>query len=111
MHFFTTNPTVIADGGAYLKASAVTLAAYPILFITVFMMQGLKRPAYGLWIGIYRQIVAPIIVLHLLVVTFGWGLPGVWWGFSIVTWSAALFALWWGWRTTALQIAIQPLTC
>lgn len=98
MGVFTTNATVIAHGRNYLAASAFTLAAYPILFVTVFMMQGLKRPSYGLWIGIYRQIIAPLIVYHTLVFTLGWGLPGVWWGACIVNWSAALFALWWGWR-------------
>ncbi len=97
--FFTNNPAVIAHGRNYLTAAAFTLAAYPILFVTVFMMQGLKRPGYGLWVGIYRQMIAPIIVMQLLVFGLGWGLWGVWWGFCFVTWSAAIFALWWGWRT------------
>jgi Na+-driven multidrug efflux pump len=63
------------------------------------MMQGLKRPAYGLWIGVYRQVAAPILVFYTLAFVFGMGLSGVWWGILCVTWSAALFALWWGWRT------------
>jgi len=99
MRLFTTDSAVIRYGGDYLTASAVTLAAYPILFVTVFLMQGLKRPAYGLWMGIYRQVVAPILVVQTLVFTMGWGLWGVWWGVSFVSWSAAGFALWWGWRT------------
>lgn len=98
MRLFTDDPAVIAHGGDYLCAAAFTLAAYPILFVTVFMMQGLKRPGYGLWIGLYRQVAAPLIVLHTLVFTLGWGLRGVWWGVCLVTWSAGLFALWWGWR-------------
>ena len=99
--FFSKDPAVIAHGQNYLTAAAFTLAAYPILFVTVFMMQGLKRPAYGLWIGIYRQMVAPLIVIQMLAFGLGWGLWGVWWGFCFVTWSAALFALWWGYRTVA----------
>jgi putative MATE family efflux protein len=98
MRIFTENSAVIAHGRDYLSTAALTLAAYPILFATVFMMQGLKRPAYGLWIGLYRQIAAPMIVFHLLTFTFGWGLWGVWWGVCFVTWSAAIFAIWWGWR-------------
>jgi MATE family, multidrug efflux pump len=102
---FTTDAAVIAHGSNYLTAAAFTLAAYPILFVTVFMMQGLKRPGYGLWMGIYRQVLAPVFVFQTLVFTLGWGLWGVWWGFCFVTWSAALFALWWGWRTVNLQRA------
>lgn len=98
MRVFTNDVEIIREGGAYLRIAAITLAAYPILFVTVFLMQGLKRPAYGLWIGIYRQIAAPIAAYHTLAFTLGWGLGGIWWGMAMVTWSAALFALWWGWR-------------
>ncbi len=103
MGIFTDDADVISCGKRYLDIAALTLAAYPILFVTVFMMQGLKRPAYGLWIGIYRQMFAPVVVYHLLAFTLGWGLLGVWWGMFLVTWSAALFALWWGWRVVAKQ--------
>ncbi len=100
MRVFTNDPEVIRNGTLYLKAAAVTLAAYPILFVTVFMMQGLKRPGYGLWIGIYRQIAGPILAYQTLAFTLGWGLSGIWWGMVIVTWSAAVFTLWWGWRVS-----------
>ncbi len=98
MRLFTSDPAVIRHGRDYLLSASLTLAAYPILFVTVFAMQGIKRPAYGLWIGLYRQIAAPALVFHTLAFTFGWGLWGVWWGICLVTWSAALFALWWGSR-------------
>ncbi len=98
MRVFTDDPDVIRNGSRYLGAAAVTLAAYPILFVTVFMMQGLKRPGFGLWIGIYRQIVGPILIYQTLAFTLGWGLSGIWWGMAIVTWSAGIFTLWWGWK-------------
>ena len=98
MRIFTDDPDVIRIGARYLKAAAISLSAYPILFVTVFMMQGLKRPGYGIWIGLYRQIAGPILAYHTLVITLGWGLVGIWWGMLIVTWSAALFAMWWGWK-------------
>ena len=44
-------------------------------------------------IGIYRQLVAPVIVFHTLAFTIGWGLWGIWWGICFVTWSAALITL------------------
>ena len=98
MRMFSQDPIVIGHGRDYLLSSSLTLAAYPILFVTVFAMQGIKQPAYGLWMGLYRQFVAPVIVFYTLAFTLGWGLWGVWWGICIVTWSAAIFALGWGWR-------------
>lgn len=98
MRVFTDDPTVIAHGRDYLLSASLTLAAYPILFVTVFALQGLKRPTFGLWMGLYRQLVAPIIVFHTLTFVLGWGLWGVWWGVCIVTWSAAIFSLVWGWK-------------
>jgi putative MATE family efflux protein len=96
IRFFSSDPAIIAHGRDYLNIAALTLAAYPILFTTVFMMQGLKRSGYGLWMGLYRQVAAPIIVFYLLAITLGWGLWGIWWGACAITWSAALFALYWG---------------
>jgi Na+-driven multidrug efflux pump len=102
---FTMDAEIIRRGGEYLRVAAITLAAYPILFVTVFMMQGLKRPAYGLWIGIYRQVVAPIFVYQTLAFTLGWGLGGIWWGMAMVVWSAALFTFWWGWRVCGYLVS------
>lgn len=101
MDWFTDDAQVIAHGADYLSVAAITLCAYPILFQTVFLLQGLKRPAYGLWIGLYRQIAAPWLVFHFLAFTVGWQIWGVWAGISMVTWSAALFTLWWGSRVLA----------
>lgn len=97
MRVFTADANVISHGRDYLLAASLTLAAYPILFVTVFAMQGIKRPLYGLWMGLYRQIAAPLLVFHTLAFVLGWGTWGVWWGICFVTWSAALFALGWGW--------------
>jgi putative MATE family efflux protein len=101
MAWFTQDAEVIRLGSDYLGIAAITLCAYPILFVTVFMLQGLKRPSFGLWMGLYRQIVAPLIVFSLFAFTLGWGIWGVWWGIAIVTWSGSLFTLWWGRRTLA----------
>ncbi len=98
MKLFSHDSGVVSHGGEYLGVAALTLAAYPVLFVTVFMLQGMKRPAYGLWMGLYRQIAAPLLVFNGLAFTLGYGLWGIWWGICLVTWSAALFALWWGFR-------------
>ncbi len=98
MALFSSDPAVLRHGGDYLSVASLTLAAYPILFVTVFALQGMKRPGYGLWMGLYRQIVAPMLVFNGLAFSLGLGSWGLWWGIGLVTWSAAAFALWWGWR-------------
>ena len=96
MRIFTQDAGVIQLGANYLLAASLTLCAYVILFQTVYMLQGLKKPMYGMWIGIYRQIVAPVLVFQGLAFTLGWGLWGIWWGVCVVTWSAALFTVAYG---------------
>lgn len=96
MKIFTEDQEIIDHGVYYLGVASITLFAYVILFQTVFMLQGLKKPGYALWIGLYRQIVAPLSVFWFLGYYLGWGEKGVWWGVFGVTWSAALFTLWYG---------------
>ncbi len=98
MRLFSDDEAVLRHGSDYLGIAALTLAAYPVLFVTVYLLQGMKRPAYGLWMGLYRQIAAPLIVFNALAFTLDQGIWGVWWGICAVNWSAALFALWYGWR-------------
>jgi putative MATE family efflux protein len=104
MAWFTADSVVIATGAAYLRVAAITLCSYVILFQTVYLLQGLKKPIYGLWVGIYRQLVAPCLVFWLLAFKLDWKLPGIWWGIFLVTWSAALFMLWFGdWKLRRVE--------
>jgi putative MATE family efflux protein len=89
MAFFTDDGAVLAIGATYLMIDALALYAYVILFVNVAALQGMKRPMFGLWIGLYRQIVAPFIVFWFLAKIPGVGLPGIWWGIFAITWSAA----------------------
>ncbi len=93
MALFTQDQHVVNHGVDYLGIAALTLPAYPILFQTVFMLQGMKRPLFGLILGLYRQFAAPALVFWLLAFVFGWGAWGVWWGICLVTWSAAAIAV------------------
>ncbi len=90
MDFFTDNQNVINIGTEYLHIAAFIFWAYTILFTSTSALQGMKRPMYAIWIGLYRQIIAPIIIFFILVDKLGLQLYGVWWGVFIVTWSAAI---------------------
>jgi putative MATE family efflux protein len=90
---FTDDPAVIEIGTLYLKIDALVLYAYVLLGIHVSTLQGIKRPVFPVIIGIYRQILAPLLVFYLLTKTAGMGIAGVWWGILIITWSAAFIAL------------------
>jgi len=108
---FTEDAGVRAIGAQYLRVAAITLCSYVILFQTVFMLQGLKKPLYGLWVGIYRQLAGPCLVFWLLAFRFGWGLAGIWWGIFSVTWSAALFMFWFGrWKLGQVERAAATAT-
>ena len=93
MAIFSDDQAVVDIGGYYLRISAFIYWAYIILFVAVSALQGLKRPYYAIWIGLYRQIAAPTAVFYLLAAKLGLGLTGIWWGIFIVNWSAAVFTL------------------
>jgi putative MATE family efflux protein len=99
MGFFTKDPAVIGIGVSYLRIEAFVLIAYVILYTCVSVLQGLKRPAFPLAIGLLRQIILPLPVFYVLAVTLGWGLYGIWWGILMVTWAAAGIALYYVART------------
>ncbi|HEU0264971.1 MAG TPA: MATE family efflux transporter [Geobacterales bacterium] len=90
---FSADPEVIVVGQGYLRIASFVFVAYVILYINVFAWQGLKRPLLAVWLGLYRQILAPVPVFYLFAIVFNQGVVGVWWGILAVTWSAALMAL------------------
>lgn len=93
MRLFTKDQAVVAIGVNYLHIEAFVFIAYVILYTSVSVLQGLKRPVFPLVIGLVRQIVLPVPVFYLLAVVFGWGLYGIWCGILAVTWGAALVAV------------------
>jgi putative MATE family efflux protein len=98
MALFTADLAVVAVGAGYLRIAAFVLYAYVILSTVVALMQGLKRPMFAVWMGLGRQIVAPLAVFWLLTEVFHGGVTALWWGIAGVVWSAALLALWVGRR-------------
>ncbi len=74
MGIFTGDEAVITIGSGYLKIAAFLLWSYVIMFINVSALQGMKRPMFALWIGLGRQIVAPIVVFYFFIYVIETGL-------------------------------------
>jgi len=108
MKLFTEVDDVVEIGVSYLRIEAFVLIAYVILYTSVSVLQGLKRPVFPLVIGLMRQIVLPLPVFYFFAVGMGWGLVGIWWGILMVTWSAACISLFYVARLAATLTAIAP---
>ncbi|NLX93497.1 MAG: MATE family efflux transporter [Clostridiales bacterium] len=87
---FNNDPKVISEGTSYLRIEFLAFIGYIIINTCLSMLQGLKKPNYAIWIGIYRQLVMPLILFNFLGVTLGLGLTGVWWGIVFTVWTGAL---------------------
>ena len=90
MLHFTKDLAVIEIGTTYLRISAFVLYAYVILYVNIAALQGMKKPNYAVLIGLFRQIVAPIVIFYMLIEIFSVGLTGIWWGIFSITWAAAV---------------------
>ena len=88
MAVFSSDTSVVNLGVVYLRVSVLVYWAYVILYIIVSYLQGLKRPQFAVWIGLYRQVLAPLIVFTILANQLALGIKGIWWGIFIVNWSA-----------------------
>ena len=105
MTLFTDDAKVIGIGSTYLRIDALVFYAYVILSVHIAALQGVKRPMFAIWAGLYRQIAAPLVVFWVLSDVLGLGLVGVWWGIFFTTWSAALVALFYARRVIAARIS------
>ena len=93
MGLFTPDAAVIATGSHYLRIAAFLEFSYVILFVNTSILQGLKKPSFALWIGLYRQLVMPVGLFWLATRFWDLGLDGIWWSIFGINWSAALVAM------------------
>ncbi len=89
MKLFTADASVVDIGSHYLRIAAFLQFSYVVLFLNTSVLQGLKRPAFALWIGVYRQLVMPIGFFWLATRVLGFEVDGIWWGVFCINWSAA----------------------
>jgi len=63
--YFTTSQIIINEVHLYVKINAVLLLAYILIFINVSFLQAIKKPKMIFYIGLFRQIVLPLIFYSL----------------------------------------------
>ncbi|QEN05331.1 MATE family efflux transporter [Thiospirochaeta perfilievii] len=92
---FTNNKDVIRMGYDYLLLQGITFYSYIILFQSNALLQGIKKPRLIMWMGLYRQILAPAIIFYILCFALSLEERGVWIGLIFINWSSALITLAW----------------
>lgn len=90
---FNADPQVVKIGGDYLRVEVFAFFTYIIIFISNSILQGIKKPAFGFYISIFRQVLLPMLLFTFLGTNLGWGIFGVWWGIVFTNWSAAVIAV------------------
>lgn len=101
MALFTPDAHVVAIGAHYLRIMAFVQFSHVVLFINTAVLQGVKQPAFGLWMGLYRHLLLPILCFGLLARWLDWGLDGIWWSIFVINWSAAALSVWYARRQVA----------
>ena len=93
MNFFTNDLEVIKIGYTYLKIAVLMYLSYVISDICIASLQGLKKPLFGLWSGLYCQLVMPGIIIYILIKLMHSPIASIWWALVLINWSAAIFTL------------------
>ncbi len=90
LRLFTDDLEVIKYGVPYLNIETFAFNFYVFLNISVAILQGLKKPNFVIFIGIYRQFLLPLLLFPILVGLLPNPIYGVWVGILIVNWSAVI---------------------
>jgi len=94
MRIFSSDPAVMAPGAQYLRVAAFILYAYVMLFVMAAALQAIKLPMFAVWIGLYRQLIAPVLIIYGLSRWTDLGLWSVWISVFFTTWSSAFVIGW-----------------
>jgi len=88
MRFFSDDRLVIEAGAVYLRVEAFILFSFVVIFVHLAMLQGIEKPGFIFYISIFRQILAPIVLLSIFSF-LGLKVMWIWIGIAlIVTFSA-----------------------
>jgi len=88
---FDPNPEVIRYGVEYLLVEVWLFFAFVTLFVCVSTLQGIKQPKMIFYVGLYRQIVAKLLVAYVIVTYLQLDYIYLWVGVLVMIYSAAIF--------------------
>jgi putative MATE family efflux protein len=92
VQIFNSDPMVIQAGTTYLRIEVFAFLTYVFLNMNISVLQGIKKPNFALWIGMFRQFL-PFALFYFLGTTLNLGILGVWWGIVIINWTAVAITL------------------
>ncbi len=103
MRIFTDDAQTIIYGVSYLRFASVLTYAYVVMFLTVALYQGIKKPKFGLVLGTTRQIILPLLIIPFLL-TLNLELYAVWIGIFCSVLLSALVTAYLGLRKVRLLV-------
>ena len=93
IQIFDRSPAVVDAGVTYLRIATLVFIAYIPLNISVSVLQGIKKPNFAIYIGVFRQLL-PFAIFYTLGTVLGLGVLGVWYGIVLINWLAVAISLW-----------------
>jgi len=93
----TSDALVIEETALYLRVSGVASYGFVLIFLYIAMLQGIGKPSIITPVSVYRQVLAPILVLSILAF-FEFGIISIWLGIDAIIFSSAIFLWWYGER-------------
>jgi Na+-driven multidrug efflux pump len=73
VQIFNNDPMVIQAGTTYLRIEVFAFLTYVFLNMNISVLQGIKKPNFALWIGMFRQFL-PFALFYFLGTTLNLGI-------------------------------------
>ena len=88
---FDTDPQVVDIGYLYVMIEGFVFFAYITIFISTSALQGIKKPYVIPYIGLYRQVLMPLITLSFFVKYMQSDITAIWVCIAAISYSAAIY--------------------
>ena len=90
---FDQDKAVIDYGFIYILIKSFTFFSYALDCIAIATLQGIKKPFIIPYVGIYRQILAPLIIYYFVVIVLKLDIIYLWLSLFAITTSAGIFII------------------